>query len=139
MHKAFPPSVSNHLTQLGEIPRPKCISLYQKKTKKKQPWFLGVFDNETLPTLCGPDSCVVSRVFDWEKWTFINRSRPTAHVEMASLPSLSQSSNITDFSTSNELDPEHVSSPEEPLVDLDSSLADSTLMDSDMASTGSSE
>ena len=84
-------------------------------------------------------SCVVGRVFDREKWTFIDRSRPTAHVEMASPPSSSQSSDVTDFSTSDESDPEHVSSPEELPMDLDSSPADGTPMDLDMASTGSSE
>ena len=46
--------------------------------------------------------CVVGRVFDRGRWTFVDRSGPTAHVEMASPPASSQRSDVTDFSTSDE-------------------------------------
>ena len=76
-------------------------------------------------------SCVVGRVFDQGQWTFVDRSGPTAHVEMASPPSSSQSSDVTDFLTSDESDPKQLSSPEESQMDSVSSPADSTLMDLD--------
>ena len=78
-------------------------------------------------------ACVVGRVYDRGRWSFIDRSGPTAHVEMASPPSSSQCSNVTDFSTSDDSDSA-----------LDSSQTSSSPsskgspMDVDVSSTGSS-
>ena len=46
--------------------------------------------------------CSVGRVHDRGKWTFIDRSGPTAHIEIAS-PATSSQSSITDLSTSDGL------------------------------------
>ena len=78
-------------------------------------------------------ACVVGRVYDRGRWSFIDRSGPTAHVEMASPPSSSQCSDVTDFSTSDDSDSA-----------LDSSQTSSSPsskgspMDVDVSSTGSS-
>ena len=55
-------------------------------------------------------ACVVGRVFDRGHWSFIDRSGPTAHVEMASPASSSACSDVTEFSTSDESSPEPASS-----------------------------
>ena len=83
-------------------------------------------------------SCIIGRVFDQGQWTFVNRSGSMVHVRMASPPSSSQSSDITDFSMSNESDSELVSSSEESPMSV-TSLADSTPMNLDTPSTGSSK
>ena len=44
--------------------------------------------------------CSVGRVLDRGKWKFIDRSGPTAHIEIAS-PAMSSQSSITDISTSD--------------------------------------
>ncbi|KAF9782695.1 hypothetical protein BJ322DRAFT_1110578 [Thelephora terrestris] len=49
-------------------------------------------------------ACVVGRVRDQGRWTFVDRSGPTAHAKMASPPSSSQCSDVTGFSTSDESD-----------------------------------
>jgi hypothetical protein len=49
-------------------------------------------------------ACVVGRVHDRGRWTFVDRSGSTAHAKMASPPSSSQCSDVTDFSTSDESD-----------------------------------
>ena len=46
--------------------------------------------------------CSVGRVLDREWWTFVDRSGPTAHIEIAS-PATSSQSSITDISTSSGL------------------------------------
>ena len=50
--------------------------------------------------------CVIGRVYDRGRWTFIDRSGPTANIRMASPPSSSQCSNITNFSTSDKSESE---------------------------------
>jgi len=75
-------------------------------------------------------ACVVGRVYDRGRWTFIDRSGPTARVEMASPPSSSECSDVTDFSTSDE-------DPDEESVSGSSSTKGSP-MDLDASSTGSS-
>ncbi|KAF9645546.1 hypothetical protein BDM02DRAFT_3203518 [Thelephora ganbajun] len=83
--------------------------------------------------------CVVGRVRDRGHWTFIDRSGPTAHVEMASPPSSSQCSDVTDFSTSDESDSDSRSSSEGSLMsDLSSTKLNGSPMNLD-TSTGSSE
>jgi hypothetical protein len=82
-------------------------------------------------------SCVVGRVYDRGHWTFIDRSGPTAHIEMANPSSSSQSSDITDFSTSDESDSEPVFSLETSPM-LVSSPANGTPMDVGASSEGSS-
>ena len=85
-------------------------------------------------------SCVVGRVFDRERWTFIDRSGPTADAKMASPPSSSECSDVTDFSTSDESD-------SDPGADLDDALSldvssvdlNGSPMDLDESSAGSSE
>ena len=49
-------------------------------------------------------ACVVGRVYDQGCWSFIDRSGPMAHIEMASPPSLSQCSDVTNFLTSDNSD-----------------------------------
>jgi hypothetical protein len=49
-------------------------------------------------------ACVVGRVRDRGRWTFVDRSGPTAHAKMASPPSSLQCSDVTGFSTSDESD-----------------------------------
>ena len=71
--------------------------------------------------------CIIGRVFDWGCWTFINRSGPTAHIKMATPSSSSQSSDVTNFLTTDESDSE-----------LASSSANGSPMDLDISSTGSS-
>ena len=44
--------------------------------------------------------CSVGRIFDQGKWTFIDRSGPTAHIEIAS-PVTSSQSSLTDFESSD--------------------------------------
>ena len=83
-------------------------------------------------------SCVVGRVFDRGQWSFVDRSGSTAHVEMASPPSSSQGSDVTDVSTSDESDSELVSSSEKSLMSV-SSTADDVAMDLDASPTESSE
>ena len=82
--------------------------------------------------------CVVGRVHDQGHWTFIDRSGPTAHVEMASLSSSSQCSDVTDFSTSDESDSGSGSSSESSPALGSSSLNDGSPMDLDTSGTGSS-
>lgn len=85
-------------------------------------------------------TCVVSRVHDRGRWTFVDRSGPTAHIKMASPPSSSQCSDVTDFSTSDESDSdfspsfEGSSTPETSSADLNGSP-----MDLDVSSSGPSE
>ena len=83
-------------------------------------------------------SCVIGRVFDRGWRSFIDRSRSTAHVKMASLPSSSQGSDVTDFSTSNKLDLELVSLLEKSLMSV-SSTTDGAAMDLDTSPTDSLE
>jgi len=71
--------------------------------------------------------CVVGRVCDRGRWSFIDRSGPTAHVEMATPSSSSQSSDVTDFSTSDESDSELAASPETSLMSVSSSNGNSPM------------
>jgi hypothetical protein len=75
---------------------------WEYSTMKPSPHFM---DLKTI-------ACVVGRVYDRGRWTFIDRSRPTAGVEMASPPSSSQSSDVTNFLTSDESDSDSASSSE---------------------------
>lgn len=82
---------------------------------------------------------VVGRVHNRRRWTFIDRSGPTVHVEMAS-PPLSQCSDITDFSMSEESKSD--SNPGSSLESspmTNSSAANGIPMDLDTSSEGSSE
>ena len=79
--------------------------------------------------------CVVGRIHDRGHWTFIDRSGPTAHVEMVSLPSSSQSSDITDFSTSDESDSDEDG---ELAFDEDDKSEFSSMLVSSSASVGGS-
>lgn len=81
--------------------------------------------------------CVVGRVYDRGRWSFVDRSGPTVHVEMATSSLSSQSSDVTDFSTSDESDSELVSSSEASLMSVSSSN-DGSPMNLDTSSTGSS-
>jgi len=81
--------------------------------------------------------CVVGRVYDRGRWSFIDRSGPTAHAEMATPSLSSQSSDVTDFSTSDESDSERVSSPETSLMSISSSAGGSP-MALDTSPSGSS-
>lgn len=76
--------------------------------------------------------CVVGRVRDRGRWSFIDRSGPAAHVEMASPPPSSQCSDVTDLSTSD--GPE---SSLESSTASDSSSTDGSMMDIDASSAGS--
>jgi len=81
--------------------------------------------------------CVIGRVHDRGHWMFVDRSGPTVHVEMATQPSSSQCSDVTDFSTSDESDPGSGPSSESSSVSGSSSNNGSP-MDLDASSTGSS-
>ena len=83
-------------------------------------------------------SCVIGRVFNRGQWSHIDRSGSTAHVEMASPPSLSQGSDVTDFSTSDESESKLVSSSEKSPMSV-SLMADGVTMDLDTSLTDSSE
>lgn len=79
-------------------------------------------------------TCVVGRVHDRGRWVFIDRSGPTAGVEMASPPSSSQSSDVTDFSTSDELDSDSASSLGDSSMSVSSSAVSSGAMNLDTSS-----
>lgn len=81
--------------------------------------------------------CVVGRVFDRGRWTFIDRSGPTAHIEMATPSSSSQASDVTDFSTSDESDSESASLSETSSMSVSSS-SNGSPMNLDRSSAGSS-
>ena len=86
--------------------------------------------------------CIVGRVWYQGCWTFVDRSRPTAHVKITS-PPLPQCSNMTDFSTFNES--ESGSGDSKSLSGSSLSLnypvnnLDGALMDVDTSSGGSSD
>ena len=81
--------------------------------------------------------CIVGRVYNRGRWSFVDRSGPTVHVKMATSSLSSQSSDVTDFSTSDESDSELVSSSEASLMSVSSSN-DGSPMNLDTSSTGSS-
>jgi len=83
--------------------------------------------------------CVVGRIHDRGHWTFIDRSGPTAHIEMASPPSSSRSSDITDFSTSDESESNSSSSSEVSSMLVSSLAGNGSPMDLGTSSAGSSE
>jgi len=103
-------------------------SFWEYSTMKPSPHFA---DLKTIV-------CVVGHIHDQGHWTFIDRSGPTAHVEMASPPLSSQSSDITDFSTSDESDSDSSSSLEVSPMFISSST-NGSLMDLGTSSPGSSE
>lgn len=81
--------------------------------------------------------CIIGRVYDQGCWSLVNKSKPTAYVEMVTPSLSSQSPDVTNFSTSNELDSELVSSSETLLM-LISSSNNSSLIILDTSSTESS-
>ena len=102
----------------------------------------GLWEYSTMKTApnfvdLGAIACVVGQVYDRGRWTFVDRSGPTAHVEMASPSSSSECSDVTDFSTSDESDSGSESSSESsPRSNF--SPANGSPMDLDASSTGSS-
>jgi len=82
-------------------------------------------------------ACVVGRVHDRGRWTFVDRSGPTAHVEMASPPSSSEGSDVTDFSTSDESE-SGLGSASESSPGQGFSPTNGSSMDMDVSSPGSS-
>jgi hypothetical protein len=80
--------------------------------------------------------CSVGCIFDRGKWTFIDRSGPTVHIEIAS-PATSSQSSITDISTSNDSRSKSSSSNGSGEMSQDSPQHQSPCRDEDAMSTSS--
>ena len=81
-------------------------------------------------------ACIVERVYDQGCWMFIDRSGPTACIEMVSPLLSSQSSDITDILTSNESDSDSVSLSKVSSMSV-SLPTNGNLMNLDASSVGS--